>query len=141
VYDPGSVAEAIRVVVVDDQADFLEWACTVLGADARFDVVAWFTDPEEAFPAVLEIRPDLLLVDFEMPGTSGFEVARRVTQAAPDVQVLLMSLHENNYFKTLARRAGARGFLPKQQFAPTAVLARLQDGDVDVVHGATGRAG
>jgi CheY-like chemotaxis protein len=141
VYDADLVADVIRVVVVDDQADFLEWACGVLGADARFAVVASFTDPEEALPAVLEIQPDLMLVDFEMPGTSGFEMARRVTQAAPDVQILLMSLHDSSYLKTLARRSGARGFLPKQQFAPTAVLARLRDGNLDVVPNAAGLAG
>jgi DNA-binding NarL/FixJ family response regulator len=130
--DADTVAEIIRVVVVDDQSDFLEWACGVLRADKRFAVVASFTDPNEALPAVLGLRPDLMLVDFEMPGTTGFEMARRVRQAAPDVQVLLMSLHDNRYFESLARLSGARGFLPKQLFTSSTVLARLHDSDTAV---------
>ena len=129
---PGETAGAatadrplLRVILVDDHQDFLTWACTLLSASPWIEVVGETTDPEATLELVRTVEPDLLLVDFEMPGITGFEVARRVREAAPGVSVLLMSMHDSAYFEVLARLAGARGFLPKTRFSPDAIASLL----------------
>ena len=129
--DPGSASAAaterklLRVVLVDDHQEFLTWARTLLAATPWMEVVGESTDPEATLELVKKTKPDLLLVDFEMPGITGFEVARRVREAAPNVSVLLMSMHDSAYFEVLARLAGARGFLPKTRFSPEAIASLL----------------
>lgn len=128
-----SATKTMRVVLIDDQPDFLEWAKSALEADEAFSVIGSFTDAEQAIAEVVRLQPDVLLVDFEMPAVTGFEVARRVRDAAPNVQVLLMSLHNSTYFEMLARLSGAKGFLPKQQFQPDTIRALLSQS-----HGVSG---
>ena len=128
--EPGTSAAAperptLRVALVDDHQDFLTWARTLLSASPWIEVVGDTTDPEATLELVQTAKPDLLLVDFEMPGITGFEVARRVRDAAPGVSVLLMSMHDSAYFEVLARLAGARGFLPKTRFSPDAIATLL----------------
>ena len=128
---PGETSEAaterplLRVILVDDHQDFLTWARSLLSASPWIEVVGETTDPEATLELVRTAKPDLLLVDFEMPGVTGFEVARRVREAAPGVSVLLMSMHDSAYFEVLARLAGARGFLPKTRFSPDAIASLL----------------
>jgi len=115
----------LRVALVDDHADFLHWARTTLAASAWLEVVGETTDPEAAVALVRDTKPDLVLIDFEMPGITGFEVARRIKREAEHVNVLLMSLHDSAYFEVLARLAGARGFLPKTRFSADAIASLL----------------
>ena len=126
--EPGSAnadRALVRVVLVDDHQDFLTWTRTLLSASPWIEVVGETTDPETTLDLVKAAKPDLLLVDFEMPGVTGFEVARRVREAAPEISVLLMSMHDSAYFEVLARLAGARGFLPKTRFSSDAIAALL----------------
>ena len=124
---PAAAAEKprLRVALVDDHQEFLTWARTLLSASPWIEVVGESTDPEATLDLVRTTKPDLLLLDFEMPGVTGFEVARRVKDAAPEVSVLLMSMHDSAYFEVLARLAGARGFLAKARFSPDAIAALL----------------
>ena len=129
--DPAVVAEPaadrplLRVALVDDHQEFLTWARALLSASPWIEVVGDTTDPEATLELVSTTKPDLLLVDFEMPGTTGFEVARRVREAAPALSILLMSMHDSAYFEVLARLAGASGFLPKTRFSPDAIASLL----------------
>ena len=115
----------LRVALVDDHADFLRWARSTLETTPWLEVVGETTDPEAATELVRDTKPDLVMIDFEMPGVTGFEVARRVKQEAPAVSVLLMSLHDSAYFEVLARLAGARGFLPKTRFSAESIALLL----------------
>ena len=115
----------LRVALVDDHQEFLTWARTLLSASSWIDVVGDTTDPEAALELIQTTKPDLLLLDFEMPGVTGFEVARRVHDVQPALDVLLMSMHDSAYFEVLARLAGARGFLPKTRFSPDAIASLL----------------
>ena len=125
----GDGRATLRVALVDDHEDFLRWARATLDASAWLEVVGQTTDPEAAVALVRETKPDLVLIDFEMPGITGFEVARRIKQetdkSLTTVSVLLMSLHDSAYFEVLARLAGARGFLPKTRFSADAIASLL----------------
>jgi DNA-binding NarL/FixJ family response regulator len=115
----------LRVALVDDHQEFLTWARGLLSASPWIEVVGETTDPEATLELVRTCKPNILLIDFEMPGVTGFEVARRVRDADPSVSVLLMSMHDSAYFEVLARLAGARGFLPKTRFSPDAIASLL----------------
>ena len=115
----------LRVALVDDHADFLRWARATLAPSPWIEVVGETTDPETAVGLVREAQPDLVLIDFEMPGITGFEVARRIKEDTPGVSVLLMSMHDSAYFEVLARLAGARGFLPKTRFSAESIATLL----------------
>jgi two-component system, NarL family, nitrate/nitrite response regulator NarL len=125
VAEPAADRPLLRVALVDDHQEFLTWARALLSASPWIEVVGDTTDPEATLELVSTTKPDLLLVDFEMPGTTGFEVARRVREAAPALNILLMSMHDSAYFEVLARLAGASGFLPKTRFSPDAIASLL----------------
>lgn len=124
--EQGNRLPPIRVVLVDDQGDFLRWVREQLAGSTAFDVVGETTQPEQAISLIQTTQPDALLVDFEMPGINGFELTRRVREEFPSVQVLLMSMHNSSYFEVLARLAGARGFLAKDRFDVGAIEALLR---------------
>ena len=117
----------IRVVVVDDQQNFLAWVCGELERAGTFRVVGRALHPAQALATVQETNPDLLLVDFDMPGMNGIEVIRQVREHAPAVRVVLMSLNDNRVFDVLARTAGAIGFLPKPRVSPEEIRRLLDE--------------
>ena len=124
---PRQPPRSTRVVVVDDQEDFLAWVCGELERAGSFQVVGRSLRPEQALATVQETSPDLLLVDFDMPGMNGIEVIRQVRQQAPSVRVVLMSLNDNRVFDVLARTAGAIGFLPKQRVSQEEIRLLLDE--------------
>jgi DNA-binding NarL/FixJ family response regulator len=124
---------AVRVVIIDDQAEFLSWVRNELERNGGFSVVGQSLQPERALALAKEHQPDLLLVDFDMPGMNGIEVIRQVREHAPSVPTILMSLNDNRVFDVLARTAGALGFVPKERFSAAEIRGLL---DTQTVGGA-----
>lgn len=106
-----------RVVIADDQQEFRLWLRGLLERSGRFQVVGEARDGREALAAAKALRPDLMIVDVEMPGMTGIEVARRVTGALPQVRVIAVSIHAEREYGALARQAGAAAFIPKDSLS------------------------
>lgn len=102
----------IRVVVADDHPAFRA-GLRVLLQDSGVDVVAEAADGAEALSAVLETRPDVALLDLQMPGMSGVEVTGRLRKVAPDTRILVLTMIEADETVLAAIRAGAWGYLLK----------------------------
>lgn len=81
----------VRVIVVDDQALFLDVARQVIDATPGFEPVGEATSGEEGVALAAELRPDLVLMDVRMPGLRGTEGARRIMQAGTATAVVLVS--------------------------------------------------
>jgi CheY-like chemotaxis protein len=115
-----------RVVLVDDQAEFLSVARGRLTRGDALQVVGEATSGEAALRLVetLTPRPDLVLVDVEMPGLDGFETARRLRTLAPGVRVILTSASNSAHYGTAAVGLGAV-FLPKKDLSAKAILDLL----------------
>lgn len=106
----------VRVLIVDDQLPFREASRMVVELTDGFEVVGEAQNGEEAVEMAVSLRPDLVLMDVQMPGIDGLEATRRIVELRDPPQVLVMSTHESGNFEEPALAAGAAGFLPKSAF-------------------------
>ncbi len=123
----------VRVLTVDDHAGFRTVAREVVSATPGFTPVGEAPGGPDALEAIHRLRPGLVIVDVRMPGMSGFELARRVSEAYPDTVVLLVSSDDLPEGAAAARACGARAFIRKQDVRPATLRGLWR------VHGGSGR--
>ena len=119
----------IRVLVVDDHPVVREGLVAVLADQADLDVVGAAGSAEDALELVQRLRPDVVLLDLELPGLDGVAAIPRLLAAAPATQVLVLTAYDGDERVVGATRAGARGYLLKG--APIDEIARA----IRLVHG------
>ena len=105
----------MRVVLVDDDAGMREALRALLAEHPDIEVVGEVADGRAAVECVLELRPDLVLMDVVMTGMGGIEATRLVLEALPSVRVIGLSLHDDRHFVEAMRAAGASGYLLKDR--------------------------
>lgn len=106
------VTRDLRVVLVDDHPVFRQGLRTLL-EDLGVTVVAEASDGDSGVAAVMEHRPDVVFMDLQMPGVTGVEATRRLTDVDPDVKVLVLTMVEDDQAVFAAVQAGALGYLLK----------------------------
>ena len=115
---------AVRVLIVDDHAPFRALARMLLVADG-FDVVGEAGDGAVALTRVRDLRPDVVLLDVQLPGVDGFGVAEALAgQPAPPVVVLVSSRSRTDYGHRVAASV-ARGFIAKAELSGDALRSVL----------------
>ena len=107
------MSDIIRVVVVDDQAIVREGLVTVLSLLPDIEVLGEAGDGRAAAELVAELLPDVVLMDLRMPVLGGLEATRMITQAHPQVGVLILTTFADEASVVDVLRAGAKGFLTK----------------------------
>jgi CheY-like chemotaxis protein len=112
------------VLIVDDNERFRSRARRWLEGSG-FVVVAEAADGGSALEAAREHRPDVVLLDIELPGIDGLTVASRLTRAADPPAVVLTSTHDAEDYGARAAGCGARGFVPKAELSGEALAALL----------------
>lgn len=105
----------IRLLVVDDQALVRGGFALILGADPGIEVVGQAADGVEALALARQLKPDVALMDVQMPRMDGIEATRHLvsSQQTGDVRVLVLTTFEDEEYVYGALRAGASGFLLK----------------------------
>jgi DNA-binding NarL/FixJ family response regulator len=113
------------VLLVDDHAGFRAQARVLLAA-AGLEVVAEAEDAASALETATTLRPDVILLDVQLPDGNGFDVARAVLDGADPPIVILISSREAVDYGTRIDRSGARGFIPKAELSVAAIKALLR---------------
>jgi DNA-binding NarL/FixJ family response regulator len=114
----------LTVLIVDDHPSFRALARTVLQAEG-FDVIGEAVDGASALTEVRRLRPELVLLDAQLPDTDGFAVAAELTRDGDGPVIVLTSSRDAADFGPLIAESGARGFVPKAELSAAALAAFL----------------
>lgn len=122
---------AIRVLLVDDHTLFRSGIKSLLARQDGFEIVGEAGDGLEGLKRARTLRPDVVLLDLHMRGTSGLEAVRLITEEVPGTQVLMLTVSEDAEDLLDALRGGACGYLLKNIEAETLVdaIRRAADGE------------
>ena len=106
----------IRILLVDDSPEFLETATRFLSADARIEIAGRALSGADAIEQVARVHPDLVLMDWGMPGMSGLEATHRIKAGPGAPGVVIVTLHDDIEYRGAAQAAGADGYVTKSEF-------------------------
>ncbi len=104
----------IRVLLVDDHALFREGLGMIISGQADMLVVGEAGDGLEAAVKAAELKPDLVLMDIQMPGVDGIEAARRIKKEVPAATIVMLTVRDDEEKLFEALKMGAQGYLLKQ---------------------------
>lgn len=114
---------ATKIVIIDDHQLFREGVKRILDFEKSFEVVAEGDDGSEAIAIVEEHRPDVVIMDINMPNINGVEATRQLVEKYPDAKVIILSIHDDENYVTHALKTGASGYLLKEMDADALVEA------------------
>jgi DNA-binding NarL/FixJ family response regulator len=116
----------ISVSLVEDDADIRHGLTLLLDNTAGFSCTAAFGDCESALREIAEDPPDVLLMDIQLPGMSGIEGVRRIKKLLPELDIIMLTIHDDDkrVFDSLC--AGACGYLVKTT-PPTKLLEAIKE--------------
>jgi DNA-binding NarL/FixJ family response regulator len=127
--------DKLRVLIVDDHPMFRRGLRAVLHGVDDIEVVADAHTGEEAIDVCASTRPDVVLMDINLPGMNGIEATRQVLQAQSNVRVLVLTMLEDDASVFAAMRAGARGFVLKDADADDLLRAIRAVGRGEAIFG------
>jgi DNA-binding NarL/FixJ family response regulator len=114
--------EEVTVLIVDDQLPFRLTARAVVGRTEGFVLAGEAADGADAVEQVQALRPDLVLMDINMPKLNGIEATREILTAVPDTTVFLCSTYQRSDLPPEAETAGAAAYINKEELAPSLLL-------------------
>lgn len=107
----------ISILLVDDQALLCEVLKTWLEVEKDFEVLGIANNGEDAIAQVETLKPDIVLIDIEMPGMDGLNATSIIVQRFPGVKVIVLSAHDDDAYVGKSVRAGAKGYILKSTTA------------------------
>lgn len=113
----------IRILIVDDHQLVRVGTRRLLEDIPSIEVLGEAASGEEAVDLVRRLKPDLVLMDVQMPGIGGLEATRRCLRAHPDVKVLAVTMHEDEPYPSKLLKVGANGYLTKRANIDEMLLA------------------
>jgi DNA-binding NarL/FixJ family response regulator len=123
-----------KIFVVDDHPVMRRGYSYLIGAEMDMEICGEAESARAALEQMGEASPDLALVDLTLKGMGGLELIKRLQAQYPDVRVLVVSMHDETLYADRALRAGARGYIMKDEVESAIVKAirRILDGGVYV---------
>jgi DNA-binding NarL/FixJ family response regulator len=123
---PKSEVSPITVGVVEDDAIIRNSLIKLIGSAPGFGCVGACSSAEDAIARLPELKPQVVLMDIHLPGSSGIECTRRLKELAPDTQILILTVYEDSENIFQALKAGASGYLLKRS-EPEDIARALKD--------------
>jgi DNA-binding NarL/FixJ family response regulator len=105
--------DRIRILIADDHPVFRFGLRALLAAEPTTEVVGEATTGDEAIRLAAELSPQIILMDLNMPGTNGIDATRRILATMPQINILVLTMFDDDDSVFAAMRAGARGYLLK----------------------------
>jgi len=103
-----------RVFLADDHAVVREGLAALVEKTGHFEVVGQCGDGLRVVQQVVDTRPDVVVLDVQMPGLNGVDICRELSRQLPEAAVLILSMHDNEEFIVRALENGAKGYLLKE---------------------------
>ena len=119
---------AAQILVVDDNEVVRGRLSETLNSHDGWEVCAAVENGEQALMKARELHPDLIVLDLAMPGMDGLRATREITRILPSVPIVIYTLHYGEWLVLEAKKAGARGLVPKSD------IAKLMDVLEDLLH-------
>ncbi|MBZ5750835.1 MULTISPECIES: response regulator [Metabacillus] len=112
-----------KIVIIDDHQLFREGVKRILDFEPSFEVVAEGDDGEDALAIVDAHKPDVVIMDINMPKVNGVEATKQLIEADAETKIIILSIHDDENYVTHALKTGARGYLLKEMDADTLIEA------------------
>jgi DNA-binding NarL/FixJ family response regulator len=125
-----TVGASLRVLVVDDHRTFADLLSLALSSEPDLDCVGTAGSAAEAVAMAVEMKPDVVVMDIEMPRQDGLAATRRLREVLPDLVIVVVTAHRDPQWVLRATQAGASAFVPKNGSLPEMldVLRRARNG-------------
>src|SRR5947207_15692287 len=107
--------QSIRIVVIDDHPLFRHGLIQLLNSDDGFSVCGEASSAGEAMDVIRKVKPHLVIADLGLKGTNGIELTKMILAEFPTLPVLILSMHDESLYAVRSLRAGARGYVTKQE--------------------------
>lgn len=120
---PAASRRATKLLIVDDHPIFRLGLTQLLGTLDDVAVVGEAADTQTALEVVRKLHPEVVLMDISMPGTNGIELIKLMLAEQPQLMILVVSIHDESLYALRALRAGAKGYVMKQQAMDNVVAA------------------
>jgi DNA-binding NarL/FixJ family response regulator len=112
---PNDAPAKKRVLIVDDHPIFRAGLTGLVNLETELTVCGEANDAAQAMQAVEKLHPDLVLLDMSLPGKGGLELLKDIRAIAPQMPVLIISMHDETLYAERVIKAGGRGYIMKQE--------------------------
>lgn len=119
----GQSSTQSRIFIVDDHAMFREGLKQLIDHEPDLMVCGDAAGADEALPALRVAKPDLVIVDISLSGTSGIDLIKSIKAEHEELPILVVSMHDESLYAERALRAGAMGYVMKQEPSKTVKIA------------------
>ena len=108
-------SKTVRILVVDDNEGFRDTILDLVAQEPSFQIVLTESTGEDALASLRTILPDLVLLDFSLPGINGLETARRIKEQYPRVVIVMISASIDEIIYRFAKEISIREVIPKAE--------------------------
>lgn len=138
---PAAPASRKKVFLVDDHPIMRQGLSQLINHEPDLVVVGEANDAQSALTAILELQPDLVVIDISLPGKNGLELIKDIRSHIRNVALLVHSMHDEGLYVERVLRAGAQGYIMKQEGARKVIEAvrKVLTGEIYVSQAMSGK--
>ncbi|MBE0535932.1 MAG: response regulator transcription factor [Phycisphaerae bacterium] len=114
-YEGGPAASKTKILIVDDHPIVRQGLAALINQQGDLAVCGHAANGREAMTQIKALRPDLLTMDITLPDSGGLELMKNIKALYPELPILVISMHEEGLYAERVLRAGARGYIMKQE--------------------------